>query len=423
MTIGADAPPVACTDPVPAHEALLSEFSQVTLSWSNPSSAGSMLYYNVYVGTSPEQLAQKTAGSTSSTYTLAITPGVTYYWRVDAMNVLGLQTGDLWSFTTGYRPPKEKVAYFALDETEGSKAVNEIEGEATAQNFAPVWQAGKIGNGVLMNATPANAALVQPHYDAILLDNESFSVEMWFKSAGGSVDWYLIHKGSHVKNTTTGATGKWFGIQYNKTGSNDRLTWAYDDDITKTDINATPGSAYFDNKWHHLVAVRDLEMKQARIYLDGVLKGTKADATATGIGQTENLVIGNTNNPGAQPTNAFQGMIDEVSIYKGVLAEDEIKAHYNEGLVSGARSLYYEHVVVSPNPFCDELTVHTGELKSDYRLTISDLSGRTVYRQQGNVNGQALIVRELKNLPSGVYMLNIYSAEVQLRQKIVKYND
>ncbi len=423
MTIGADAPPVACTDPVPAHEALLSEFLQVTLSWSNPSSASSLLYYNLYVGTSPEQLVQKTAGSTSTTYNLAITPGITYYWRVDAMNILGLQAGEVWSFTTGYRPPKEKVAYFAMDETAGTKATNELEGAATAQNFTPVWQAGKINNAVSLIGTPANAALVQPHYEAILLDNESFSVEMWFKSAGGAVDWYLIHKGSHVKNTTTGATGKWFGIQYNKTGSNDRLTWAYDDDITKTDINATPGSAYFDNNWHHLVAVRDVEMKQARIYLDGVLKGTKTDATATGIGQTENLVIGNTNNPGAEPTNAFQGIIDEVSIYKGVLAADEIKANYNEGLISGIRSSYQKDVTVSPNPFRDVLTVDATEFKSEYKLTISDPSGRNVFIQQGVANGQPLVISGLNKLPSGVYLLNINSAEVHYRQKIVKYND
>ncbi len=420
MTIGADAPPVACTDPVPAHEALLSEFSQVTLSWSNPSSASSLLYYNLYVGTSPGQLVQKTAGTTASTYNLAITPGITYYWRVDAMNILGLQTGDVWSFTTGYRPPKEKVAYFPLDETDGTTAANEIEGEATALNFAPLWQTGKVNNGVMFSSTPSNAALVQSHYDAISLDNESFTVEMWFKSAGGAVDWYLIHKGSHVKNTTTGATGKWFGIQYNKTGSNDRLTWAYDDDITKTDINATPGSAYFDSKWHHLVAVRDLEMKQARIYLDGVLKGTKTDATTTGIGQTENLVIGNTNNPGAQPTNAFQGMIDEVSIYKGVLSESEIKASYNEGLISANRLVYQQGIQLSPNPFRDVLSIDAGAIKSDYTLTVSDLSGRVVYDEQGTNEGRILELHGLKNLPSGVYLLSIRSAEIQLLQKIVK---
>jgi hypothetical protein len=420
MTIGADAPPVVCTDPVPAHEALLSEFSQVTLSWSNPSSASSLLYYNLYVGTSPGQLVQKTAGATASTYNLAITPGIKYYWRVDAMNILGLQTGDVWSFTTGYRPPKEKVAYFPLDETDGTTAANEIEGEATALNFAPLWQTGKVNNGVLFSSTPSNAALVQSHYDAISLDNESFTVEMWFKSAGGAVDWYLIHKGSHIKNTTTGATGKWFGIQYNKTGSNDRLTWAYDDDITKTDINATPGSAYFDSKWHHLVAVRDLEMKQARIYLDGVLKGTKADATTTGIGQTENLVIGNTNNPGAQPTNAFQGMIDEVSIYKGVLSESEIKASYNEGLISSNRLVYQQGIKLSPNPFRDILSIDAGAIKSDYTLTVSDLSGRVVYDEQGTNEGRILELHGLKNLPSGVYLLCIRSAEIQLLQKIVK---
>ena len=365
-------------------------------------------------------MKKNTAGSTSTSFNLAISAGLTYFWRVDAMNILGLQTGDVWSFTTGYRPPKEKVAYFPMDETEGIKATNEVEGEATAYNFTPSWQQGIVNNAVMISGTSTNAALVQPHYDALLLNNESFSVEMWFKSSGGAVDWYLFHKGSHVKNATSGSTGKWFGVQYNKTGSNDRLTWAFDDDVTKTDLNVTPGSVYFDNHWHHLVTVRDIELKQSRIYIDGVLKNSRTDNTTSGIGQTEHLVLGNTNNPNAQPTNAFLGMMDEFSIYKGVLSDDEIRANYSAGLVSGFDSPVSTTVRVSPNPFHDYLLLEVGEITSDVQIAISDICGRIVYRTTLQPNERVIEIRTPITLPAGVYVLSITNPRGQSHIKLLK---
>lgn len=70
----------------------------------------------------------------------------------------------------------------------------------------------------------------QASYDDLQLGTKDFSVELWFRSDGGTgVDWYLFHKGSHTKNASTGATGKWMGLQY----KNGNLTFGIDDDVTK----------------------------------------------------------------------------------------------------------------------------------------------------------------------------------------------
>ena len=420
-TIGADAPPVACTDPDPVNGALLSAFNQVTLKWSNPSAATGVLYYNLYLGTSPESMTQRTAGTTSTSFTVAISPGVTYYWRVDAMNILGIQEGDVWSFTTGYRPPKEKVAYFSMDEVTGNTAENEIEGYASALGFIPQWVAGKLNNGLQFTGSPTSAAMVQPHYDAILLGNTSFSIELWFKSAGGAVDWYLIHKGSHVKNTTTGSTGKWYGLQYNKTGSNDRFTWAIDDDIVKTDINVTPGSALFNNQWQHVVAIRDVEQKQIRIYVNGVLRASKADGTGD-IGQTENLVLGNTNNPNATPTNAFAGVMDEVTVYKGVLSDAEVVENYQKGLQTGfGNKASIMDLRVYPSPFTDHLYVRSDELQgSSVDVKLISVSGQTWYHANAEIVNNEIRLSGLDHLPKGSYLCYIGNSESKLVVKVMK---
>jgi hypothetical protein len=263
--------------------------------------------------------------------------------------------------------------------------------------------------------------MMQAHYPAISLGAESFSVEMWFKSAGGAVDWYLIHKGSHAKNATTGSTGKWFGIQYNKTGSNDRLTWAIDDDVTKTDLNVTAASAYFNNQWHHLVAVRDVEQDQIRIYLDGVVKGSKTDGTGD-IAQTENLVIGNTNNPNATPTNAFNGLIDEVSIYKGVLTDAEIVENYQKGLQTGFGLPDWNATLKAyPVPFNNELTFESSQLTDNQvNVKIFNMTGQLVYQSLAEVSNHIFVLNGLDYLAQGSYCCSISGDHVRLMVKISK---
>lgn len=420
-TIGADAPPVTSTEPVPENGALVAAFNQVTLRWSNPSSTSGVLFYNLFFGTSPENMTQRTAGTTSTSFTLAIQPGITYYWRVDAMNLLGIATGDLWSFTSGLRPPKEKVAYFALDETLGNTAANEINGFATAMHFSPIWVEGRINNALQFPGTPTHSALVQSHYNDITLGNESFSVELWFRSPGGVVDWYLIHKGSHTRNANTGATGKWFGIQYNRIGSNNRLTWAIDDDVVKTDVNVTSASNFFNNQWHHVVAIRDVEQKQIRLFVNGVLRASRADATGD-IGQTENLVIGNINNPNATPTNAFAGAMDEISIYKGVLSEAEVIENYQKGLQTALpRNILTKLIRFYPNPFSDQLKVYSSDLQGNtIEVSIVSVSGQTFHRATEEINHEVVHIRGLQHLPKGSYVCTLLNEKTNLTFKILK---
>lgn len=190
-------------------------------------------------------------------------------------------------FTTGTKPERGKVAYYSFDETEGASLNNEFGTAAVAKNFTPEWVTGVRNNAVNFNTV--NASFVQEHYDALELGNESFSIECWFKSAGGSVDWYLLHKGSHADNSYEGATGRWFGIQYQKNSKNDRLTWAIDDNVTKTDVNVTGATAkFFNDEWVHLVCVRNVDAKELRMYANGSLVASGADKTGN-IGTVERM--------------------------------------------------------------------------------------------------------------------------------------
>ncbi|MDD3080075.1 MAG: T9SS type A sorting domain-containing protein [Paludibacter sp.] len=416
-TLGEAAPPVACVEPVPEDQSTVASYTQVTLQWTNLTGVwGGNLYYNVFVGTDAGNLSEVATGITATSYNLTVLSNTTYFWRVDTSNLLGSQEGDVWSFLTGQKPERGKVAYFPMNETEGTTAMNEVQGYATAENFTPTWGTGVVNNCVTIPSSPTNAAFVQNHYDAISLGNESFSVELWFKSAGGAVDWYLLHKGSHTANTTTGATGKWFGVQYNNTGSNDRLTWAIDDNITKTALDIT-GSTYFDNVWHHLVGVRDVENDVLNLYIDGVLKGTKTDVTGD-ISQTENLVIGNTN---VNFVNAFGGSLDEISIYKGALTAEDVLDNYNEGMKTGLfNPRFSAEMSVYPLPFVDEFNIVASDFGNrNLQVKIATLSGTVLYTKNFAASGNRLHITGLEFLNRGAYIVTVSENNNNLCSKLL----
>lgn len=422
VTEGDPAPPIACEEPVPSNGQEISEYTQVTLSWKNyGGSAAGELQYTVYLGKSADALTEVAKEITKTSCSVAVDPSTTYYWRVDTKNVLGDQPGKIWSFTTGVEPVREKVAYYSFNETEGNTLANTYSEEnqqtAEAKNFSPVWVEGKKGNAV--NFATENAAFVQQHYEDITLGDESFSVEFWFKSAGGSgKDWYLLHKGSHATDSYAGATGKWFGIQYNTTGKNNRLTWGIDDNVTKTVVDVTPTN-YFKDEWMHLVAVRDVEAKKLYLYLNGELAGSTDDKTGD-IGEEENMAIGNCN---TAYENGFQGLMDELSIYRAALTAQEVSSHYlkgdethlNENVMEANEAKAY------PLPFEDEFSVLIGNAENEIaEVTLTDMAGKQVYKTLAKVNGGVVVVEGVGALSNGYYVCNVKCGNAMVNVKVFK---
>lgn len=417
-TRGVPAPPVTSVDPIPENEATVSDYTSVRLSWENKTGAwAGALSHTVYLGKSKENMDVVLNASTASVVTVDVEPATTYYWRVDTKNLMGECKGDIWSFTTGTKPERGKVAYYSFNETEGTVLENVYGEDATAKDFTPSWVKGIRNNAVQFNT--ANAAFVQEHYEALTLGSESFSIELWFKSAGGSVDWYLIHKGSHATTSYEGATGKWFGIQYQKNTKNDRLTWAIDDNVTKTDINVTGATAkLFTNEWVHLVCVRDVEDKQLKMYANGVLVTSGADKTGD-IGTIEKMAIGNCN---TAYENGFQGLMDELTIYNEALTAEEINDHYKQGTATHINNITAgEAGRAYPMPFINEFYIpvtdadHTSGL-----VTIMNTAGQTIYQAQVTIDGGVARVMNVDSLSEGYYIYTLKLGHKVLIGKIVK---
>ncbi len=118
------------------------------LSWASANGATS---YDVYFGTNPAALPPAGNQTATSFAPLSLLQNTTYYWRIDSRNGGSVNTGDIWSFTTGQLPAQA---------ANSSPAANAID---VPLNSQLVWNAAKGAtsyNVYFGQDTPGNIALV-----------------------------------------------------------------------------------------------------------------------------------------------------------------------------------------------------------------------------------------------------------------------
>ncbi|MBN1867105.1 hypothetical protein JW916_07405 [Candidatus Sumerlaeota bacterium] len=212
------------------------------------------------------------------------------------------------------------VAWWNLDETSGTQAAD-ASGNAnhgTLHNMTDAAHvAGYLGNALQFDG--ADDYVLVPHDPSIDFGDEDFTVMFWLKESSPTDEERYLVKG------TTGATedpgtGKRYELYYKSS----EVRFAIDDNVVKSQINVA--SSYFvTGDWVHVAAVRDTVADEIRLYTDGELRGSTADATGD-ISETEDLYLGRTSGGGVW----FYGTIDDVRIYPSALTQAEILAICSE---------------------------------------------------------------------------------------------
>ena len=184
-TIGAPVPSIAV---YPENETKIKEYKTVELIWKNTTGINAgWLYFDVYIGTSPDNMTCVLNESKKPRVQVEINDNTTYYWKVDCKNALGLEEGEIWSFTTGEEPIRTKVLYYPLNDDEGTIINNMFDAadNASAISFTPYFEKGVYGNCISFGGTPTTQRIVQNSYEDIEIGESSFTVELWFKSQIG----------------------------------------------------------------------------------------------------------------------------------------------------------------------------------------------------------------------------------------------
>ena len=152
------------------------------------------------------------------------------------------------------------------------------------------------------------------------------------------------------------------------------------------------------NQWTHLMMVRTLN--EDLLYVNGIQAGKQSHIAAVSYSTTPIARLGSGNN-----ANFFNGIIDDVKVFKGALYKDEVKAIYNE-TVAGCnyKTCPPSLTISSPTPLIDTQSASKVLLAQNVitpTSTIKYTSGNTMLLLPGfNVDKGSVFKAEISGCPN-----------------------
>lgn len=204
------------------------------------------------------------------------------------------------------------VSYWKLDETTGNRLDSKGTNHLTPTN-APVGAAGKIGNGCDFDSSSSQYL---SHPDLNPLGNEDFTYTFWFKLES------LIGL-----NTLIGkdhSSGRHYILQAEETGSVLRFTC----NLWGGQVVASPGPLSL-NTWYFAVLWVDKTAMSVNLQVNNGTIVSNLISVYTPPAGNVALDIGRREYPGFE--NYFDGLIDEVGLWRRVLTAQERTDLYNSG--------------------------------------------------------------------------------------------
>ncbi|MCP4607152.1 MAG: LamG domain-containing protein, partial [Planctomycetes bacterium] len=208
------------------------------------------------------------------------------------------------------------VGYWKFDETSGTTAQDATgNGNDGTLNGDPQWAAGILGGALEFDG---DGDYVEVGDDPIFQITEQITVACWIKVTQFTIDWQAIF---------TMGDDSW---RLQRQTSTDNLCWAC------TGVNGTTGDWWLhgdvnvnDGEWHHTAGVYD--GSKYYLYVDGELDASKDTSGSMSVSSFPVFIGANAQQSGRE----FEGLIDDVRVYKRALMDTEIL-----GVMSGGGAEY-----------------------------------------------------------------------------------
>ncbi|WP_162198235.1 LamG-like jellyroll fold domain-containing protein [Geofilum rubicundum] len=169
-------------------------------------------------------------------------------------------------------------------------------------------------------------------------------------------------------------------------------------------------------KWSHLTVTRTGNV--GVMYLNGEEVGRNPNMTLfpSDLGLTDQNYLGKSQ----WPDPMFKGAVDELRIYSRALSQSEVEAVKNHALVGTKTEKMVEmDWKFFPNPVKNKLMLELGHgPAAEVEINVMDISGSTRVLEVKQ-EAQHLIV-DMRELPAGIYFIEILSNEARLVKKVVK---
>lgn len=255
-----------------------------------------------------------------------------------------LQASDFPTLLQSHNP----VGYWKFNESTASPALNRVVNAGSAGSAADGYvvldvgkgETGKIGKSIRLvntgNTVGHCGSKVDVPYSAAINPTAPFSVEFWAKpNSLGADGTGFCPISCFDPNFYGGANRSGWLFYLNNAGRwNFRLglTSGYAVSLLATGGNATAGN------WQHIVATYD--GSTARIYIDGVLRGSGAVASGWKPNSQMALRFGGTpltgdtsdgpaiSSTGISGNRGYDGWLDEIAIYPSLLSDAQVAAHF-----------------------------------------------------------------------------------------------
>ncbi len=217
------------------------------------------------------------------------------------------------------------AAHFPLDDGHGLVVKESVSGvEVSVVNTEPdtVWASSD--NGIALKLDGIDDRIIVPNGPGFDFEDESFSVAFhlrWTKAPANNQG-HILSKGDYDRSVN-GETGKRWEVNMTPEG----LLFVVDDSVIESQIRVT-NEAILKGFWVHVVAVRDVESKQLRLYVNGELQESTdpgnnlfggVDQTGS-ISNPRDLIIGDS----SRLDNPLNGEISDIRIYRHALNESQI---------------------------------------------------------------------------------------------------
>jgi hypothetical protein len=246
--------------------------------------------------------------------------GSYFYSKQHGGNASDTKIWGNFSYTKSWQT-RNTVGYWKFDEGSGS-AVSDYTNFNNGTVSGANWTGGRFGRALRFDGNDDYVWVASSPSLKSTLGNGSFTMEAFF-NAGLQAG---INGAEIVEKYNPGPLLR----VYSSAGSNYLIGYFLDNNWVTTNIpSAGSVGPLQPGIWHHVALVRDKANMQARLYLDGVLVGSSADATGD-LSSDVGLYIGSA----CCSVQRFNGTIDEVRISNRALLPSEFLPFEHDSVIS-----------------------------------------------------------------------------------------
>ncbi|MFC2138917.1 glycoside hydrolase family 88 protein, partial [Bacteroidota bacterium] len=367
-TLGENGIPTQANNPTPVNNSIKVPVD-IELSWNAGLGAVS---HDIYFGTeNPPPFDNNQIANNFKPNTIEY--NTSYYWRIDEVNENGTTTGEIWRFETSVEP--HLVGHWKFDEPDGNIVLDDsrYSNNGNLINMSNESRViGSINSSLVFNGIDQYVHI--PHSKDFNFNTNSFSISFWLKQSPNDLDslkeFRYVIKGSHVKNDTINNSGARYEVFSNP--QTNQLRFSIDDNIVKSRVTMDLDVVFTDD-WIYIVAVRDTDNKELRIYKNRLLKARSSDETGD-ISQEEDLYFGYCEDIGSY----LHGSLDDVRLYNYVLSNQEIDSLYSlkdQVDTSSTNAIDYDDndvLRIYPNPANDYIYINSTEEINGLKIYLYD---------------------------------------------------